>query len=106
MDSAIAPSGPDKSLLLEALQARYDGRPPRQQRLAVLLAGDDVLTAMVAQARRERLRREMAAARLALARRRRQVSAAQAQDDAWLSRLTGVLRRARDGLTGESMSAA
>lgn len=82
---------------LAALQARYDGRPPRRARLSALVGGDDILCSWAEQARGDRLLVQCAAARLALARRRRQLPAAQAPDDPWLRRLTGALRAARDG---------
>lgn len=94
-------SGPDAGALLDDLHARYDGRPPRGQRLAALTAGDAVLIRAVRLARRDRLLAEGAAARLALSRRRRQLPAADAMDDPWLERLTGVLRDARDRLVAE-----
>ena len=85
---------------LAALQARYDGRLPRRARLSVLVGGDDILCSWAEQARGDRLLAQCAGARLALARRRRQLSAAQASDDLWLRRLTGALRTARDEAVG------
>jgi hypothetical protein len=83
---------------LAALQARYDGRPPRRARLSALAGGDDILCSWAEQARGDRLLVQCAAARLALARRRRQLPAVQALDDPWLRRLTAALRTARDGV--------
>jgi len=94
------PETPENEDALAALQARYDGRPPRRARLSALLGGDDILCFWAEQARGERLLAQCAGARLALARRRRQLPAAEASDDPWLRRLTGALRVARDGAVG------
>lgn len=91
---------PESNDALTVLQARYDGRLPRWARLSALAGGDDILCSWAEQARDNRLLAQCAGARLALARRRRQLSAVQAPDDPWLRRLTGALRTARDGAVG------
>lgn len=95
-----AASTPDAATLLDDLHARYDGRPPRRQRLAALSAGVEVLNAAVERAGRDRLAAQAVAARLAVARRRRQLPAARALDDPWLFRLSCALRDARNGIAG------
>lgn len=82
---------------LACLQARYDGRLPRQARLSALAGGDAVLCSWAKQAQRHRLLAQCTGALLALAQRRRQLPAARVGDDPWLRRLTGALRTARDG---------
>ncbi|MBP7334924.1 hypothetical protein [Niveispirillum sp.] len=91
---------PDTLALLDDLHARYDGRPPQRQRLAALMAGNDVLDLAVGQARRQRLLAQAWAARLAVARRRGQVAADHVLDDAWLFRLSCALGEARKGIVG------
>ncbi|MFY8095569.1 MAG: hypothetical protein ACOVN0_18980 [Niveispirillum sp.] len=98
MSPADTPSGADNLILLDDLHARYDGRPPRRQRLAALVAGTDVLDAMAERASRERLPAQASAARMAVARRRRHLPAALAMADPWLFRLTCALRDARDAI--------
>lgn len=85
---------------LDRLHAVYDGRPPRLMRLAALAGGDVVLIRWQEGAEADRLRAQcagarLAVARLAVARRRRQVPARAALDDAWLCRLTAALASAR-----------
>ncbi|MFV3127616.1 hypothetical protein [Niveispirillum sp. KHB5.9] len=98
MSPLPTPSAPDAGTLLDDLHARYDGRPPRDRRLVALAAGDAVLAGVASQAQCDRLLAEGMAARMALARRRRQLPAADAPGDPWLERLVGALRDARDGL--------
>lgn len=88
--------------LLADLHARYDGRPPRRARAVALAGGEDVLEQALQAGRAERLRAQCAGARLAIARRRRQLPAGQTREDAWLCRLTAALRTARDQAAGES----
>ncbi|MFV3075133.1 hypothetical protein [Niveispirillum fermenti] len=93
--------------LLADLHARYDGRPPRRARAVALAGGEDSLQRVLRRARAERLRMQCAVARLAVARRRRQLPAARTQGDAWLRRLTATLRTARDqAVSQEGASAA
>lgn len=100
MLSSDVQSVPDAATLLDELHARYDGRPPRRQRLAALASGNDVLEVAMERAGCERLAVQAAATRLAVARRRRQLPAARAMNDPWLFRLTCALRDARDGMAG------
>lgn len=100
MSPTDTPCGADNLILLDDLHARYDGRPPQRQRLAALVAGNDVLDAMADRAWRDRLPAQAAAARLAVARRRRHLPAALALNDAWLFRLTCALRDARAAMEG------
>ncbi|MBJ7414761.1 MAG: hypothetical protein JHC88_04730 [Niveispirillum sp.] len=97
MSSLIPVEASENSDALACLQMRYDGRLPRRARLVALVGGDDVLCSWAEQARGDRLLAQCAGARLALARRRRQLPAARIGDDPWLRRLTGALRTARDG---------
>lgn len=100
MSLPAPPETPENEDALAALQARYDGRPPRRARLSALSGGYYILCSWAEQARGERLLVQCAGARLALARRRRQLPAAEVYDDPWLRRLTGALRAARDGAVG------
>lgn len=81
---------------LDVLHARYDGFLPRRSRLLALSNGYNILHSESDQTRREGLSAQCAGARLAVARRRRQLPAAQTADDTWLCRLTSTLRDARD----------
>lgn len=80
---------------LDRLHAVYDGRPPRRMRLAALAGGDDVLALLQDEAQASRLRTQCAGVLLAVTRRRRQLSAMAADDDAWLCRLTAAMAAAR-----------
>lgn len=80
---------------LDRLHTVYDGRPPRRMRLAALVGGDDVLARLQEAAQASRLRTQCAGVLLAVARRRRQLSAMAADDDAWLCRLTAAMAAAR-----------
>lgn len=80
---------------LDRLHAVYDGRPPRRMRLAALAGGDSVLARLHQEAEASRLRTQCAGTLLAVARRRRQLSAMAAADDAWLCRLTAAMEVVR-----------
>ena len=86
----------ESTAMLEVLHARYDGHLPRRSRLLALSNGYNILSPETDQPGRDRLQAQCGGARLAVARRRRQLPAAQTADDAWLCRLTSTLRDARD----------
>ncbi|OYQ35865.1 hypothetical protein CHU95_06240 [Niveispirillum lacus] len=98
MPPSDALSGPDALIFLDDLHTRYDGRPPRQQRLAALVAGNDVLELMADQALQQRLQDQVAAARLGVSRRRGHLPADRVMEDPWLVRLTGALEDARNAM--------
>ena len=89
------PVGPVPDDALDGLHARYDGCPPRGWRRIVMAGGETALARVDGAAQLARLRAQCAGARLAIARRRRQLPAGALSGDAWLFRLTASLMAAR-----------